>query len=379
MSKNQTKSNSQSADTKPKRLGRGLSALLGEPVAIHLPPPGETSAANAAAPSAPSSTPAPHIEVKPRPLATVAASAPTWSNPGADQASSVAHAPTRASSVATRDEHGQVVMIDVDSIEAGRFQPRKTFDEAQLNELAASIKSAGVVQPILVRPKQAGAAYGYELIAGERRWRASKIAGLKVVPAIVSMLSDEKAAEWGLIENLQRSDLNTMERAWAIRGLGEKFGLSHAQIGEKLGIDRSSVANLVRLTDLEPPVRELLESGVLSAGHGKVLLGASAGPARAALAKACAGQGWSVRRLEQAITRANEPSSPAGNTEIKVSESALAKAAALRDLEKQLSDHLNTSVRVRASAGGKRGSLVVKFFDLDHFDSLMHKIGFTLK
>lgn len=355
MNKHQTKIDPKPVDSKPKRLGRGLSALLGEPVAVSLPPvPGGAA----------------HIELKP--VSPVSAAA-------GQGAAAVAAGRAGDSGRDAASDQGRVLMIDVESIEPGRFQPRKSFDEAQLAELAASIRSAGVVQPILVRPKPAGAGFGYELIAGERRWRASKLAGLKTVPAVVSPLSDEKAAEWGLIENLQRSDLTTMERAWAIRGLGEKFGLSHAQIGERLGMDRSSVANLARLTDLEPPVRELLESNALSAGHGKVLLGAPAGPARISLAKACAGQGWSVRRLEQAVLRAPGAQDKPVATDVTISESALAKAAALRDLEKQLSEHLNTSVRVRASAGGKRGSLVVKFYDLDHFDSLMQRIGFTIR
>jgi ParB family chromosome partitioning protein len=281
-----------------------------------------------------------------------------------------------ASSDASAPAGDRIALVPIDSIEPNRFQPRRAFDESQLAELAASIRTAGVIQPILVRPgTQSGR---YELVAGERRWRAGKIAGLKNIPAVISKLSDEQSAEWALVENIQRSDLTPMERAWAIRGLCERFGLSHAQVGEKLGIDRTSAANLARLTDLEQDVRDLLDANQLSVGHGKVLLSAPAGAVRVGLARQAATQGWSVRRLEQAITRANDAAkgdAPA----VVIGEPAKAKALALRELEKQLGDHLSTSVRIRASAGGKRGSIVVKFFDLDHFDGLMSKMGFSLK
>lgn len=270
----------------------------------------------------------------------------------------------------------RIAQVPIEAIEPNRFQPRRAFDETQLAELAASIRSAGVVQPILVRPgAQAGR---YELVAGERRWRAGKIAGLKHIPAVIWKLSDEQAAEWALVENIQRADLSPMERAWAVRGLCERFGLTHAQVGEKLGIDRTSAANLFRLTELEQDVRDLLDSGQLSAGHGKVLLGAPAGAVRMGLAKQAASQGWSVRRLEQAVSRAGQ--APTGAAPgVQISDGARAKALAVRELEKQLGEHLATSVRIRAGEGGKRGTIVIKFFDLDHFDGLMAKMGFNLR
>ncbi len=348
MSKNQTKPAQATSkiEIKPRKLGRGLSALLGEPVAITLP------------------------------------GGPAERGEPARQAVEMPGNPGPAGRLgADRDppeEFGaRVRLLDPSHIEPGRYQPRKSFDEAQLRELAESIKSAGVVQPILVRPKP-GDSQRFELIAGERRWRASKIAGLTRVPAVVSDLSDERAAEWGLIENLQRTDLTAMERAWAIRGLCEKFALTHAEVAQRLGIDRSTAANLMRLTELEPEVQTLLESGELGAGHGKALLGAAPGASRVSLAKNAAGQGWSVRRLEQAMGRVAQLGSGGGSIgALKMSEAALSKAAALKDLERQLSEHLGTNVKVRASAGGKRGSLVLKFYDLDHFDGLMQKLGFT--
>jgi ParB family chromosome partitioning protein len=353
-------------DGKPRRLGRGLSALLGEPVSVTAPAVKGT----VAAPAVPAAA---VVEPKATPRGGGVASVPA-----------PAPAPVQAPAPGEPSPE-RVARIPVDAVEPSPFQPRRTFDEAQLAELAASIRSAGVVQPILVRPRPgakggAGGGARYELIAGERRWRASRLAGLTHVPAVVSELGDEQAAEWALIENLQRADLSPMERAHAIKGLCERFGLTHAQVAEKLGIDRSSATNLVRLTELEEPVRALLDSGALSAGHGKALLSAPAGEARVNLAKIAAAQGWSVRRLEQAATRRAEATAgdaPAPN--VRISESALSKAAALRDLEKQLGEHLGTNVRIRASAGGKRGSVVIRFYDLDHFDGLMGKMGFVLK
>lgn len=336
MNKNQT-----NTDNKPRKLGRGISALLGEPVAVRVPPVPDISPAGAV------------VETKPEPTRSPAQSAASPIDPN----------------------ERRVVMVPCEAIEPSRFQPRKTFDPKQIEELSASIRSAGVVQPVLVRPLGAGK---YELIAGERRWRASKQAGLSSVPAVVSDLSDEQAAEWSLIENVQRADLSVMERAWAVRGLCERFGLSHAQVAEKLGIDRSSATNLIRLTDLEPDVRELLETQQLSGGHGKALLSIPAGETRIGLARQAASQGWSVRRLEQAAARAAE--APAGAAPgVVMTDAAVAKAAALRDLEKQLGEHLGTSVKIRANASGKRGSLVIRFYGLDHFDGLMSKIGFVLK
>lgn len=337
---------------KPRRLGRGLSALIGQPIKVEIPQAGS---------SAPALQPAPAKNVP-------------------------AHAPREPSTPALASTDAapgtRVAMLPLDAIKPGRFQPRRVFDEAQLKELAASIASAGVVQPVVVRsvtPSAAGAPR-YELIAGERRWRACGIAGVSAIPAVVQDISDEQAAEWSLIENLQRTDLTSMERAEAVASLCSRFSLSHQQAAEKLGIDRSSVANMVRLLELEEPIRELLDEGKLSGGHGKALLAAPPGQARINLANIAANQGWSVRKLEQAAANALVPSGTTGaSVTIPASDKAMAKAAALRDLEKQLGEHMGTAVAIRASGSGKRGSIVLKFYDLDHFDGLMSKMGFRLR
>lgn len=347
-----------SAADRPRRLGRGLSSLLGAPVAVEIP-----TGAGASGEVEPP---------RPRPPSREAAeSAPS-------------HGPGDAAAGAS-----SIVMIPIDRIVPNRFQPRRAFEEAGLAELAASIRSAGVVQPVLVRRRaQAAGGAEFELVAGERRWRASRLAGLDRVPAVVGELSDEQAAEWALIENVQRTDLSAMETAYALRELCERFSLTHGTAAEKLGIDRTSVTNLIRLTELEPEVRDLLERGELSAGHGKLLLSMKPGAARVGLAKRAAASGWSVRRLGSVVgvaSRGGEaPKAEGAGLDPETPDrrgfprEALAHAG-MRELEKQLGEHLGTKVQIRVRLGGKRGSLLVHFYDLDHFDGLMGKMGFVMK
>lgn len=251
-----------------------------------------------------------------------------------------------------------------------RFQPRTSFDDSSLRELADSIRRVGVVQPILVRPRDVG---GFEIVAGERRWRAAKLAGLTEIPATVKQLSDAESAEWAVIENVQREDLNPIERGMAMRGLIERFGLTQAQVAERVGIDRSTVANLIRLADLEPTIRDMIVSGRLSAGHGKALLMAPAGPSRAALAEKAAEEEWSVRRVERAAAGLAE----GGRRSLKPSKQlSTAQAAAVLDLERRLGEYLGTKVSIQTDAKGEKGRVVLEFYGLDHFDGLMSRLGF---
>ncbi len=261
----------------------------------------------------------------------------------------------------------RVVFVPVDDIVPSPFQPRRVFDEASLQQLASSVLQSGIMQPILVRkvgPK-------HELIAGERRWRAARLAGLEKVPTIVRVLSDEETAEWALVENIQREDLNAMDRAVALRGLMQRFGLTQEAIAKKVGLDRSSVANLIRLNDLEPQITSLIAEGKLSAGHGKALLSMPAGDARVNAATLAANFGWSVRRLEQAGQDA------ANAIEVAKTESPEQRQrnAVLRDLERQIGQHLGTKVSILTDANGKRGRMIVEFYGLDHFDGLLTKLG----
>lgn len=274
----------------------------------------------------------------------------------------------------------RLLRIPLQFIVTSRHQPRKTMDESALKGLADSIRVSGVMQPVAVREVGGGA---YELVAGERRWRAAKIAGLSAIPAVVVRLSEEESAAWGLVENMQREDLNPMERAEGLKRLSEEFGLTHAQVAERVGLERPSVANLIRLMELEEEIRERVASGALSAGHAKALLAAPSGKARKGLAKRCESAGWSVRRLEATIAAGAYEGSPGGVRiddaddagETRVGGLSRAQAQA-RDLEKRLSEHLGTRVRIRADASGKRGRVVLEFYDLDHFEGLMEKMGF---
>lgn len=258
----------------------------------------------------------------------------------------------------------RVLELRLEVIDPGSHQPRTRFDDAALSALADSIQAVGVIQPVVVRPSTAGR---YELIAGERRWRASKLAGLATIPAIVRESDDRAAAESALIENVQREDLNPIERAEGLRGLIDRFGLTQQEVASRVGLDRSSVTNLLRLLDLEPEIRSMLESGALALGHGKVLLSMPPGEPRVRRATDAAGGGWSVRRLESE-TRNPVKTAPGPNPADEAS-------VEMRDLEKRLGEHLGTKVRLRADQRG-RGTMVIRFFGLDHFDDLMSRLGF---
>jgi len=317
--------------TKP-RLGRGLSSLIGDQSPVQVGPSAEgASSADTKSADRPS---------EPRP-------------------SGLAHIP-------------------VDAIQPNRHQPRQRFDEAGLKTLADSIRTAGVMQPIVVRPgpEDTRGNPGYELIAGERRWRAAQLAGLASAPAIVREVTDQEAAEFALVENLQREDLNPMDRAWAFRRLNERFGLTSSQIAERVGLDRSSVANLMRLTELDEPIREMIATRSLSPGHGKALLSLEDPLARADYAEKARKRGWSVRALERAVAERAANLAGERTTQSGRDPRVTAREARREELERAIGEHLGTRVRIRTDARGARGQLVIEFFDLDHFDSLLGQIGF---
>jgi len=318
-----------------RRLGRGLSSLIGEPVRIDAPAPDTDIQTNTEY---------------------------TDQSPGTQ---------------APAEDAGGLRRIPLDAIVPSRFQPRRTFDEASLAGMAASIASAGVMQPLAVRPLRDSAADApagarWELIAGERRWRAARLAGLEVVPAVVSDLSDQDAAEWGVVENVQREDLNPMERAWAFRGLVEQFSLSHGAIAERVGLDRSTIANLVRLTELEQEIQDRITKGELTPGHGKALLSMPAGPARLSAAKQAAAGGWSVRRLE---SHAGSNDAQGEKQVVEVDARQSRRAAAIQDLERRIGEKLGSRVRIRTNPDGARGHVRIEFYDLDHFESLLASLG----
>jgi len=328
-SKNST-SQAAARGTKPRRLGRGLSSLLNEPVAAQAP--------------SPASGPEPIV--------------------GGEQPYSTADAP---------EADGPVVRsLAIHDLAPGPRQPRRTFSESDLEALAGSIRTAGVMQPVLVRRPDAGtdSETPWEIVAGERRWRAAKLAGLSHIPAIAADISEQEAAEWSLVENLQRVDLDPMERAWAFRALQEDFGLTQDQIAERVALDRSSVSNHLRLLSLEQPIQLALAAGELSFGHAKALLSVAPGRTRERLAKRAQEGGWSVRRLEREANQASPSGASTGRSGRDGEESPQ-----VRDLERRLGESLGTKAEVRTKQGGKQGRIVLHFYDLDHFEGLMQRLG----
>ncbi len=254
--------------------------------------------------------------------------------------------------------------IALDRIRPGKYQPRSRMDEASLNELAASIKAQGVMQPILVRPVDANR---FEIIAGERRWLAAQRAGLADVPALVREVPDQAALALALIENIQREDLNPLEEAHGIKRLIEEFGLTHEAAAQAVGRSRSAVTNLLRLTQLAKPVQDYLLSGQLDMGHARALLGLPPAQQAAAAAKVVA-QGMSVRDTERMMQAAQHPSSRKKRRARERSADA-----DLARLETELSDVLGTNVRIEATRDGA-GRIVVAYSSLDQLDGILAKL-----
>ena len=254
----------------------------------------------------------------------------------------------------------EVQQIRIDAIVPNRYQPRQIFHPAELAELAASIKESGLLQPILVRRKGDGI---YELISGERRWRATKAAGLDTIQAVVRNCSDQEAILFALVENLQREDLNPMETARAYSRMMNEFGLTHDGIAQKVGRDRSSVANSVRLLNLHPDVQTLVESGTLSAGHAKALLGLDAPAAQCSIAKTVAAKALSVRETERLV-------SASGVSKNKTK--TLPRVSAWTDVEARLQKRLGT--RVTIEPGKKGGKIVIHYFSTPELDGIIENL-----
>jgi ParB family chromosome partitioning protein len=258
-------------------------------------------------------------------------------------------------------------MIPSDEIHPNPNQPRKHFDEASLRSLAASIRSAGLMQPIVVRPSLAG---GFQLVVGERRWRAAQLIGLSPLPAIVRELDDQTATTWALIENVQREDLNPIERAEAFRQLIDEHGLTHQELADRVGVNRSSVTNFLRLLELDEASRAAVRDERLTVGHAKALLAITNLMQRCRLAEAAIRQAWSVRELERRV----------GQLSNRAALSRTGQHAAmdphLQDLQRQLGAHLGTKVTIQGGKKKGTGRLIIDFYGLDQFDGLMQRLGF---
>ena len=258
---------------------------------------------------------------------------------------------------------GELQQLRLDRIQPGKFQPRQAMDPERLSELAASIKAQGVIQPIVVRP--IGGAR-FEIIAGERRWRAAQQAGLGEIPALVREVPDQAVVAMALIENIQREELTPLEEAQALHRLIAEFKYTHQQTADALGRSRAAVSNLLRLLDLPPAIKELLEQHRLEMGHARALL--TLDPALALkLAKQAAEHGWSVRELEAAARRAQ--TAPKG----KAGKVAAKRDANVETLERELAEKLATKVSIQHSRGG-RGKLVITYHSLDELDGILERI-----
>jgi ParB family chromosome partitioning protein len=243
--------------------------------------------------------------------------------------------------------------VPVQSIAPNPKQPRRHFDEESLHALAGSLGDRGVLQPVLVRPKPDGT---YELIAGERRWRAARIAGLERIPALVRDRGDAEALEVALIENMAREDLNPVEEARACAALVEELGLTREEVGRRVGRGRVAVSNLMRLLDLPDEALELLEQGVLSEGHGRALLLAKDHTARRSLSRTASAEGWSVRIIEDRARRSNE-TPPGGRVDAKGRAKGARRAhpdqeEGAREIEAALGEALGAEVAAHATAEG---------------------------
>lgn len=340
------------ASTKKGGLGRSLGALLQpvpqpvapapleEPADVATAEPGQANTAT------PANTPA-------------RTNTPAQAKPTAAQVKD-----TVANARAGGSEHGVVEHISVDEITRGTYQPRMQFEPEALQELADSIKAQGLIQPILVRRR--GAAF--ELIAGERRWRATQLAGLTHIPAIIRDMSDHDAAAVTLIENIQREDLNALEEAGALHRLKTEFGMNDGQVGRAVGRSRTAVANLIRLLDLDDRVAQMLLSNKIDMGHARALLSLPADDQHMIAMRVYA-EGLTVRAVEALVREGWHSKNPSRKPSPKADQDTHIKA-----LQSQLSDKLGANVKIAHNQGGK-GSITVTYNSLDELDGILSHIN----
>lgn len=318
---------------KPKsRLGRGLSSLISVselPVEAEVTPP-----------------PAPE-----RRLTNDAAG-------GADAASAPLEPPPRPAPAGVVPAE-----IPLDAVSPNPHQPRRQFNDAPLAELAASLKSNGLIQPIIVRQIDGT----YQLVAGERRLRAAKLAGMATIPAIIREVDAFSQAQLALVENIHREDLNPLERAAAYRALIDQLGLTQSELAHRLGEDRSTIANFLRLLDLAEQVKGFVRDGKISLGHAKVLAGVPDILEQERLANLAVTQGLSVRNLERLLQSPAAPPPTRSAAEM--------PSAHLQQLEKTFARQLGMRVQIRAGSNKSKGKVVIHYASLDQFDTLLEKLG----
>lgn len=257
-----------------------------------------------------------------------------------------------------------VLEIPISDIRTNPFQPRTEFDAVEIEALAASIRESGVLQPVVVRIKDGR----HELVAGERRLRAATAAGLKSVPAIVRDLDDAEMLKMALVENIQRQDLNPMEKAMAFRSLMQTFGYTQEKVAKELGMDRATVANFVRLLELPPEIREAVSKGLITQGHARALLACASSTEQARLLREIVKEGLSVRETERRIYGAKPKKEGAAG-----SGAAKASPPLIRDLEEKFAGLLGTKVTIRP--GRKGGKIIIEYYSNDHLGGLLDHFG----
>ena len=366
----------ETAVRRPGRLGRGLSSLLKNG---SLPTSASNASGSTTNPDSGGATISPDHDESLAP----ASIAPTYSKTDRPP----------ISAQATGDGHS-IMTISLRAIAPNPNQPRKQFAPDSLQKLADSIKADGLIQPVVVRRRhlphanqptpsdvsigQAGtpeATEMFELVAGERRWRAAELAGLTALPAIVRELTDRQSTEWALIENLQREDLNPMDRAEAFARLIDRFELSHDEVAARVSMDRSTVSNLLRLLALHRDVQDLVRNGLLSAGQARAIAGLPDLAAQRELAIQAVKEGWSVRRVEAAARAAGEGgSAAAGEGRLPSPRAALAA-----DISRQITEQLGMRSRVAQGKKKGAGTLTIEFASHEQFDDLLGRLGVKLE
>jgi ParB family chromosome partitioning protein len=329
-------------------LGRGLADLLG------------ASRARAPTPAAP---------VPVTPAASAAAGSPPPAAGSAPAGASAAAAP--------RGNGDELAHLSLDVLQRGKYQPRVDMRQEALEELAISIRNQGLIQPIVVRPLQeagttsrSSTTQRYEIIAGERRWRAAQIAGLKTIPAIIRRVADDAAIAMALIENIQREDLNPLEEARALERLIAEFGVTHQQAADAVGRSRAAVSNLLRLLELAPEVSMMVEKRQLEMGHARALLGMPNRRQQAQLAEQVAREGLSVRATESLVRRLSAPAEPASKAPVAAPHKSDPNVTAL---QQDLSERLGAKVLIQQGSGGA-GKLIVSYNSLDELDGILGHI-----
>ncbi|HAU16168.1 MAG: chromosome partitioning protein ParB [Pseudomonadales bacterium] len=263
--------------------------------------------------------------------------------------------------VSKEDVDGELRHLPIEFLQRGRYQPRRDMDPQALEDLSNSIKAQGVMQPIVVRPL--AGANQYEIIAGERRWRASQLAGLDKVPCVIRAVTDEAAIAMALIENIQREDLNPIEEAAALQRFQDEFELTHQQVAEAVGKSRTTVTNLLRLMSLSPEARKLVEHGDLEMGHARAILTLDSAKQTEA-GRTIVAKGLSVRQTEALVRRLQQEKIATGDTKIDPD---------IKLLQDNLSDKLGAPVMIQHSAKGK-GKLVIRYGSLDELDGILDHI-----